>query len=416
MDDALAFIKKVYKGKYKDHDSIDRKRVNRYAEAFSEAIEKGWKKGGGKISIDYDSPDTRMLNALRDNVFHFSVAKNRTEIEQLSALLRDEKGRLRKWSDFKEQAEKVTADFQGRYMKVEYDLAVNSSYLAARWQEYDDDDILVYRTAGDSRVRDAHRALDGVTRPKSDPFWNTYYPPNGWNCRCTVVVQHNARITPDEELPPGAIDNVPPVMRTNFAKEGWAFPPKHPYWEQGRGLMRTNDNMTPYEVDKTPNGHKIFESRATHKQSKSASERIRIKREYTQNRITARLMADYYRDDVLLMPEIKKPKEDVRYAWEYLNRGYKLKPKMADSYLQNNKLFYEVKSYTDNYNYNKFSKMMKDVQKQSDIGVLYINQDVPISVLKNNLRTYLETLRKNRKPFAMNEVFVVVNNELHKIY
>jgi|GEM_PF-4554509 len=416
MDDALAFVKKVYKGKYKDHDSIDRKRVNRYVEAFSQAVEKGWKKGGGKISIDYDSPDTRMLNALRDNVFHFSVAKNRTEIEQLSALLRDEKGRLRKWSDFKEQAEKVTADFQGRYMKVEYDLAVNSSYLAARWQEYDDDDILVYRTAGDSRVRDAHRALDGVARPKSDPFWNTYYPPNGWNCRCTVEVRHGARITPDAELPPGAIDNVPPVMRTNFAKEGWAFPPNHPYWEHGRSLMLTNDSITPYEVDKTPNGHKIFESRATHKQSKSAIEKIRIKREYTQNRITARLMADHYKDDVVLLPEIADPEKDVRYTWEYLNRGYKSKPKMADSYLQNNKLFYEVKSYEGTYGYDKLYKMMKSLQKQADVGVLYINQDIPVDDLKEHLNSYMDTLRKNKKALGMKNVFAVINGQLHEVH
>ena len=30
-------------------------------------------------------------------------------------------------------------------------------------------------------------ALHGVTLPPDDPFWNEYYPPLGWNCRCTVV-------------------------------------------------------------------------------------------------------------------------------------------------------------------------------------------------------------------------------------
>ena len=37
------------------------------------------------------------------------------------------------------------------------------------------------------RPRPAHVALDGITRAADDPFWRTYYPPNGWGCRCRVV-------------------------------------------------------------------------------------------------------------------------------------------------------------------------------------------------------------------------------------
>ncbi len=29
--------------------------------------------------------------------------------------------------------------------------------------------------------------IQGTTLPPSDPFWDKYYPPLGWNCRCTVV-------------------------------------------------------------------------------------------------------------------------------------------------------------------------------------------------------------------------------------
>lgn len=46
---------------------------------------------------------------------------------------------------------------------------------------------LQYRTQKDGSVRPEHAALDGVTLPPSDPFWQDFYPPNGWNCRCDVV-------------------------------------------------------------------------------------------------------------------------------------------------------------------------------------------------------------------------------------
>jgi hypothetical protein len=61
--------------------------------------------------------------------------------------------------------------------------------MAAKWEEFSDNDRyeLQYRTAGDTRVRDSHDKLRDTTLPKSDPFWSSYTPPNGWNCRCTVV-------------------------------------------------------------------------------------------------------------------------------------------------------------------------------------------------------------------------------------
>lgn len=154
----------------------------------------------------------------------------------------------------------------------------------------------------------------------------------------------------------------------------------------------------------------------SHKYTKSHLERIRQKIEYAQNRIVARLMADYFQDDVLLMPQLKSSECDIRYVWEFLNRGYKFKPKMADSLLINSNQFYEVKSYEGSYKREKMAKMMSKLIEQSDVGVLYINQDIPLQYIQKDFRTYVNSLIKNKTEFKMKQVFAVINGQLYKLY
>jgi len=39
----------------------------------------------------------------------------------------------------------------------------------------------------DRRTRQTHLAVDGLVYPHDHPFWQTWYPPNGFACRCVVV-------------------------------------------------------------------------------------------------------------------------------------------------------------------------------------------------------------------------------------
>lgn len=68
------------------------------------------------------------------------------------------------------------------------------AFAAGKWQSERHDPFIYnhlwgyrYVTAGDDRVRPAHAILDGVTLPKGDQFWQEFYPPNGWNCRCQAI-------------------------------------------------------------------------------------------------------------------------------------------------------------------------------------------------------------------------------------
>lgn len=63
-----------------------------------------------------------------------------------------------------------------------------------------------YVTAGDDRVRPTHAILDGVTLPKGHKFWQDFYPPNGWNCRCQAIPLFDAAevIQPMRKLPDGS--------------------------------------------------------------------------------------------------------------------------------------------------------------------------------------------------------------------
>ena len=74
--------------------------------------------------------------------------------------------------------------------------------MAGKWEQTEQDGDrynLQYRTQRDKKVRPEHAALDRVTLPMSDTFWQEYYPPNGWNCRCYVVPRMAAEVVGYDE-------------------------------------------------------------------------------------------------------------------------------------------------------------------------------------------------------------------------
>ncbi|EED0799472.1 minor capsid protein [Escherichia coli] len=72
-------------------------------------------------------------------------------------------------------------------------------YSAGRWAEQmenvDDRPYWKYTAIQDNRTRKTHEALHGTVMRYDDPFWEAFYPPNGWGCRCSVVAMSERDIT-----------------------------------------------------------------------------------------------------------------------------------------------------------------------------------------------------------------------------
>lgn len=47
-----------------------------------------------------------------------------------------------------------------------------------------------YDAVNDSRTRPTHAAVDGKIFPLDHPFWDQWWPPNGFRCRCSVTPVH----------------------------------------------------------------------------------------------------------------------------------------------------------------------------------------------------------------------------------
>jgi hypothetical protein len=127
---------------------------------------------------------------LEKDVFVFSGLRTHAQLADARSYLKDEKGNIRSYNEFEQKVVKLNAQYNLNYLETEYNFAIQSGLSAEKWETFSDDDkryYLQYRTAKDGKVRDSHLALDEITLPKSDAFWNNYMPPNGWNCRCNTV-------------------------------------------------------------------------------------------------------------------------------------------------------------------------------------------------------------------------------------
>lgn len=199
--------------------------------------------------LDSTFKQVKMTDKMRERLtrsnYIFSGIKTFHELNEAFPSLLDEDGNRKPFERFLNDVRKIDETYNANYLHAEYNFVQASAEMAAKWEQYSEDGdryLLQYRTAHDDKVRPEHAALDRITLPMSDPFWESYYPPNGWNCRCTVVqvrrgkyeeTPHNEAMSRGEEVLNGEKLS---IFRFNSGKQGKTMPDYNPYT-----IKRCND-------------------------------------------------------------------------------------------------------------------------------------------------------------------------------
>ena len=107
---------------------------------------------------------------------------------------------------------------------------IQTAYSAGRYRRQREtiDTLPYWRYSAilDSKTRASHAQMDGVVYRADNPIWQTIYPPNGFNCRCSVraltereVRNRGLRVLEGTDAPFGFTPD-----------EGWDYNPGEAAW------------------------------------------------------------------------------------------------------------------------------------------------------------------------------------------
>lgn len=111
-----------------------------------------------------------------------------------------------------------TIEVNSRRLQTIYDTNMRTSYSQGRYksQIMSSFEFLRYSSILDSRTRPKHASKHGIILAKTDPWWDSNYPPNGWRCRCKAQAVSQSMLD-DRGL------KVTPVAPANVADKDWAY-------------------------------------------------------------------------------------------------------------------------------------------------------------------------------------------------
>ena len=226
-------LSRIYHGRYGNagDKGIDRRLFEATHEVFNLATASGIAEA---VNRGVPAPSAQFLELLDRNNAIFSAFRTHKMQTDVASLLLDDKGKIKKFANFKRDVTPVIGKYNGAWLRTEYATAVQRSRLATKWQQFvDEADVFpnlewVQSTA--LHPGEDHRIFWYTIRPVNDPFWSHHRPGDRWNCQCDLR-QTDLPPTDIPTIPIGDAANSPaPGLDNNPGTDGVIFNDRHPYF------------------------------------------------------------------------------------------------------------------------------------------------------------------------------------------
>lgn len=379
--------------------------VQSFIEAHTEALDQ---------SMQTAPMSSIMRQRLSQSNYVFSGMKTFHELNEAFPSLLDESGNRKPFERFLNDVQSIDQTYNRNYLRAEYNFVNASAEMAAKWEQFEedgDDYNLQYRTQNDGKVRAEHAALHGVTLPPSDPFWDVCYPPNGWNCRCTVIQVRKEKYptTPHDEVEERAHEALAKdkkgMFRFNSGKQGKSVPDYNPYTisrckdcDIAQGKFKAAKTIVDSElcdacvlVRSCWKGHKDSEPETfTTCETKNGSLKVSSKHGSNEKKENVRVgtyLAEKHGYDITLLARSNDaPSADSFNATLNTNQEYKVNTSATQSSIDG---------------------LLRKGAKQAPSIVLVVDSDISLDLLSNTMNDRV------RRSNSIRSVTVVIHNKDH---
>lgn len=186
----------------------------------------------GLARSKYPVHEEAFLAKLRHSNEVFAAMKTHQMGEDMAKKLLDGNGKLKSFSQWKDDVSSIASHHVGHWLKTEYNTATIRAHAAADWREFErNKDILPnlrWMPTTAAEPDSAHKAYwqSKLTLPVDDPFWNEHHPGDRWNCKCSLEA------TDESEIRPSELKYAKPQrgLESNPGKTGEMFSNTHPYY------------------------------------------------------------------------------------------------------------------------------------------------------------------------------------------